>query len=254
MDKSLLPENKNDAVVVKTTSPFTIADIIISFGFIAAMLFLTNQQFIDLEFILASPQFPRSVRVLFIILIQELIILLPVFLLFYLRHRGRPNFSAAFAIHKTPFGKAMLSVTKWYLLYLLFSSIVGYIMLRMNLQIPGYGEGTSILPLFGNDEYTTAVILAVVLLVAPLVEELFFRSFLFFTLLKKIPYIWTSIITAAIFASIHLDFGAFIPRFILGLILNQIAMENNRSIVASWIFHVVNNGIALAVAMLLLPG
>jgi len=91
----------------------------------------------------------------------------------------------------------------------------------------------------------------VIVVIAPLAEELFFRGFLFMTLWKKSNYLIATICTSLIFASVHFDFNAFVPRLLLGLILNHFVVKNEKSIVPSVLFHMLNNGIALAVQLTL---
>jgi membrane protease YdiL (CAAX protease family) len=54
---------------------------------------------------------------------------------------------------------------------------------------------------------------------APLVEEIFFRGFLFQGFRARYGWVPAMLISAAIFAAAHLDLVVFIPTFILGCLL-----------------------------------
>ncbi len=228
---------------VKILTPFQISDVFFTFFCIVASF--VSIQHIPFKYFFEILSLPKSIKVFLAFVIQELIFLLPVFLLLFIRYKK--NVVKSFSIHSFPIRKGLKNIIKWYLLYLLFSIIVSIILLSFHIEIPGYGPGENLIPLFGNDEYSLLIFALIAIIIAPLVEELFFRGFVFMTLLKKYNYLLSTIITAAIFASIHFDFAAFIPRFLLGLILNHLVIENNRSIIPSFLFHVMNNGIAFIV-------
>lgn len=80
--------------------------------------------------------------------------------------------------------------------------------------------------------------------VAPLAEEVSFRGFLFPAIGKRWGYGWGAIISAAIFSIAHLQPGALVPIFILGLLLARLYMVTG-SIWPCIITHAVYNSIAL---------
>jgi membrane protease YdiL (CAAX protease family) len=64
-----------------------------------------------------------------------------------------------------------------------------------------------------------ALLALVSLIVAPFVEETFFRGFLFTGLGKRFGYSWGAVLSALLFALAHLQMAALVPIFLLGLLL-----------------------------------
>ncbi len=96
---------------------------------------------------------------------------------------------------------------------------------------------------------TTLGILAAAALVAPICEEVFFRSFVFVGLLKRYP-LWPSIIVSAIvFGVAHSDLGSLTPLIVIGLILAWVRWRTD-SIWPGMAIHAANNA---AAALFLLP-
>ena len=96
---------------------------------------------------------------------------------------------------------------------------------------------------------TTLGILAAAALVAPICEEVFFRSFIFVGLLKRYP-LWPSIVVSAIvFGVAHADVGSLIPLIVIGVILAWTRWRTD-SIWPGMVIHAANN---TAAALALLP-
>jgi uncharacterized protein len=102
----------------------------------------------------------------------------------------------------------------------------------------------------GADE---SVLLAVitglfVVAVAPVVEELFFRGFLFQALRNS----WGTVLgvagSAAIFSAIHFEPDKFVPLFILGVAL-ALLFQKTRSLWPCIALHAINNSLAFAVSL-----
>lgn len=228
---------------IRHRSPFTLVDVGIVFSFVILVLLLFYFKIFDFGFLIWNEKIDYSIRIFHVFLLQEALFLVPVVVLMIVRYRSSCIQGCGFVSFRLP--KAIMSIVWWYVVYIILAYSIAFISQWLHIQIPGFGEGRSILPLFGQDKSTPLVLILAVLCIAPIVEEMFFRGFLFRTLLKKSSYLIASIVTAFVFATIHLDFGAFIPRFILGFILNQIVWENNRSIIPAIMFHMMNNAIAL---------
>lgn len=88
-------------------------------------------------------------------------------------------------------------------------------------------------------------------LIAPMCEEVFFRSFTFMGLLRKMP-LWVAIVLSAfLFALVHLDFASFAVLFCIGLALAFLRWYSN-SIWPGIILHALNNatsGIIIILAL-----
>ena len=84
---------------------------------------------------------------------------------------------------------------------------------------------------------------------APLVEEIFFRGFLFQGFREKHGWVTGMILSAAIFAIAHLDLVVLIPTFVLGCLLAYVYHRSN-SIWPGTILHFLVNSFSLLGAYL----
>ena len=101
----------------------------------------------------------------------------------------------------------------------------------------------------GGTAFAVAVVLAVV--VAPIVEETFFRGMLY-NALRGMMGVWgASILSGAIFAIVHPTMPVgFLPILALGMVLAMLR-ESTGSLVPSMICHGINNAVALTLARLI---
>lgn len=106
----------------------------------------------------------------------------------------------------------------------------GYgIILVHNLIITALGvdtQGQAIFDIFNSLDSPVWLILAAVI-VAPLVEEIFFRGFLFQGFRKKYGWVSAMLLSSAIFAAAHLDLASLIPTFVLGIVLTYVYHRSN---------------------------
>lgn len=84
-------------------------------------------------------------------------------------------------------------------------------------------------------------------IIAPLVEEIFFRGFLFQGFRQRHGWVAGIAISSAIFAAAHLDPVAFIPTFLLGAVLAYVYHRSN-SVWPGVILHFFVNGLGLCAA------
>ncbi|MGH2503346.1 MAG: lysostaphin resistance A-like protein, partial [Ktedonobacterales bacterium] len=95
---------------------------------------------------------------------------------------------------------------------------------------------------------TTIGLLAAAALVAPVCEEVFFRSFVFVGLLKRLP-LWPSVIlSAVIFGVAHADLGSLAPLVLIGRALAW-ARWRSDSVWPGIVVHAINNTAAAAVLL-----
>ncbi len=87
------------------------------------------------------------------------------------------------------------------------------------------------------------------ILVAPVVEELFFRGFLYAGLAQRYTWRRAAVITSALFALIHLQPFAIPPIFILGYIFAYLYRRSG-SIWPAVVMHVSTNALGLGAAYL----
>ena len=87
-------------------------------------------------------------------------------------------------------------------------------------------QGETIYNLFGNlDSPIWLIFVGIVL--APFVEEMFFRGFLFAGFRQQFGWKKSALFTSAIFAVAHLQPAALIPTFILGFLLAYLFHRSN---------------------------
>ena len=79
---------------------------------------------------------------------------------------------------------------------------------------------------------------------APLVEEIFFRGFLFQGFRVRYGWVTAMLLSAAIFAGAHLDLAVLIPTFILGCLLAYVFHRSN-SIWPGILLHFLVNSFGL---------
>jgi membrane protease YdiL (CAAX protease family) len=84
-------------------------------------------------------------------------------------------------------------------------------------------------------------------IVAPFVEEVFFRGFLFQGLRQRYGWIAAMLLSSAIFAVAHLDPVALIPTFVLGNVLAYVYHRSN-SVWPGIGLHFLVNGFGLCAA------
>jgi len=80
--------------------------------------------------------------------------------------------------------------------------------------------------------------------VAPFVEEIFFRGFLFQGFRQKYGWLSAVLLSSLIFAAAHLDLVSFIPTFVLGCVL-AIVYHRSNSLWPGILFHAAINSFSL---------
>ena len=130
------------------------------------------------------------------------------------------------------------------LLILAYTIIFLHNILLMALGVDTQGD--SILKMFAElDSPFWFVLVGVVL--APFVEEIFFRGFLFQGFRQRYGWVGAMLISSAIFAVAHVDPVAFIPTFVLGSALAYVYHRSN-SVWPGMILHFLVNAFGLCAA------
>lgn len=130
------------------------------------------------------------------------------------------------------------------LLILAYTIIFLHNILLMALGVDTQGD--SILKMFAElDSPFWFVLVGVVL--APLVEEIFFRGFLFQGFRQRHGWVVAMLISSAIFAIAHIDPVSFIPTFVLGSALAYVYHRSN-SVWPGVILHFLVNAFGLCAA------
>ncbi len=74
----------------------------------------------------------------------------------------------------------------------------------------------------------------------PMIEELFFRGFMYNAFKKRVGIFWAMFITAATFAFLHAHAVGFLPIMILGMLLAYL-YEKTGTLVSSMTVHIIHN-------------
>jgi hypothetical protein len=172
------------------------------------------------------------------IILAELIYLLPVLLIFGWR---RISFGS---LGFTKFDSATMGLGCG-LLIAAYGVVMAHNLLLMFLGVDTQGE--AIFKALSELE-NPAWLLIVGVLVAPLVEEIFFRGFLFQGFRQRYGWIPALALSSVIFAAAHLDPVSFIPTFVLGAVMAYVYHRSN-SIWPGILLHFLNNGFALCAAL-----
>lgn len=140
-----------------------------------------------------------------------------------------------------PFGLVMAGVLTWYGCLPLV--IVGSIFAKAFLS--SEGSSNPILPVVQNavrsGDIGAAFLFILALGVLPgICEETLFRGFLYTFLRRKMGAFLAIVVSAAFFAGVHLDKGAFLPLFILGFGFAY-TFERTRSLVPCMVAHCMWN-------------
>jgi len=89
-----------------------------------------------------------------------------------------------------------------------------------------------------------AIIVVLAVVVAPIAEETLFRGFIFAGVRNRYGYSWAAVLSAMLFSFAHLQPGALLPIFIVGLLLAWLYMRTG-SIWTCILAHCAYNSLAL---------
>jgi membrane protease YdiL (CAAX protease family) len=202
--------------------------------------------FINLDITLNALAY-KSIGMLTIFSIQELILLIP--LVYFLKTKKISY--QELKLNKFKIGQAIKLIFFGFVAFMLINQAITFVSDYFSISIPGYGTQEQRLPLFGQDPLSIPVSFFILVLLAPLVEELLFRGFIYTKLRNSRKASSSIIISAAIFAGFHLEPEIFLPLFILGCIIGYI-YEKSGSLWVPILFHLINNGLAFAAEMYLI--
>ncbi len=138
-----------------------------------------------------------------------------------------------FPISLIGFGIVLLMI--FYLLNGVYAALLNGFGLRIQPEIT---------PLFESSPYPIILILGGTL-VAPIVEELLFRGFIFTGLYHRLGWKRAMIISSALFAIVHITPTSFLPIFILGSLFAYLYHVSG-SILPGILLHTFINGLAFA--------
>jgi len=181
--------------------------------------------------------------------IQGLFFLIPMWI--YLRKKyGKIKFSD-FGFTKKWSIKGILPAIAGYLVYVFAIFLIGLAIVVWDVKIPGFQPEEVSLPVEIGSNLTIILTAITVTILAPFVEEIFFRGFILQGLMKRIGKYWAAIVSAGLFSVLHLQLGNIIPLFIIGLILSALFIQTKSIWPSIWL-HFMVNSIAFTFQLLLL--
>jgi uncharacterized protein len=153
-------------------------------------------------------------------------------------------------------GWALLALVVYVGIFAFIQGVLPFVLPDLNLeqrQDTGFGDaaGAGFVPL--------ALTFVALVIVAPVAEETLMRGFFFSALRRKLPFVLTTLIVSAVFATMHLAGGeqgsgplwiAAIDTFILSLVLCYLREKTGR-LWASIGLHMLKNGIAFVALFIL---
>ncbi len=156
------------------------------------------------------------------------------------RERGRPNFLAA--LHWNWPSNIAVYVLAGFILSLALQAVAHFLPIPKELPIDSFFRTPA--------EAWALGILSITL--APLMEELFFRGFLYPVLARRLGVTFAVFATALGFAALHgaqllFSWGPVLVIFLVGLVLTMVRAKTN-SVAAGVIIHMAYNG-TITVAM-----
>lgn len=184
---------------------------------------------------------PGTFFIVGFLIVQHIIFLAPVFFLIFKKYGLSIQ---DFGLRPIRFRTLIKWILKGIGAFVLMLIALGTILTQV--KIPGFSPQTPYLPLFGEtgaDRIAAGIMLIVV---SPIVEEIFFRGFFLQTLLSRMKPWVASALVAAVFALIHLEFQSIGIIFLLALIINWLYIRS-RSIYPGIGFHILNNSLAFLV-------
>ncbi len=144
------------------------------------------------------------------------------------------------------FRRLALEQARWALPAGLFTSLVVALVYSAIVHALGFDQevrSTSQLDELGPGMLAGLVFMIVV--GAPVAEEIFFRGFLYTGLRQNLGFKGAAVIASAIFAAAHLHPLTYVPIFIIGIILTWVYAQTG-SLAASMLVHAAYNGVIVA--------
>lgn len=186
-------------------------------------------------------------QTLFLYVLQSLFLLIPLCVFTVWKYGS--DFEA-FGFRRVKWGTLFKRMAQGFLFYYGVSLIFVQIEMSYQVDVPGYGEQASHIPLFGDTLGGFVSAFLVIVILGPLVEELFFRGYVYQVFKKYMNVAVASAFSALVFALFHLEFQVLVPLFMLGVILNWL-FEGTRSLWTPFVFHVLNNAFAFTLEIAL---
>ncbi len=146
---------------------------------------------------------------------------------------------------------AVVTAVRWYLALVpvLFAVIILSVLAFRAAGIEGPSQEIFQIYLSEGRGPILGLLNILIVVVGPVTEELFFRGALYRSLKPRAGIRGALILSAALFAALHMDLVAFVPIFTLGLLFGWV-YEQTGSLAAPITIHLLHNGFMLYFASL----
>ena len=171
----------------------------------------------------------------------EAVLLLPIWLMAIRKYRVSWG---AVGLVSTPWGRGMLLAGAALLASMAFTVIYGAIVAALGLEELSPEQPVPIIQGLGWGTWVTVVAIAVCV---PIVEELFFRGFLFSGLAARFGPTTGALVSSLGFAASHFSVGTLIPIFVTGMVFASVYRQT-KSIWVPASAHGVQNLLALTIS------
>jgi hypothetical protein len=189
--------------------------------------------------VFAAPQFPAQFDLGLLITVWELVLIVPAWWFAVRKHKTGWK-----ALGLTPFKADTLAIGCG----LMLVSFGFNLFYNLFLMLFGLRAQMDLTVLFDQTASPWLLLLGGVV-IAPLAEEIFFRGFLFAGLRDRHGWRRAALISAGLFAVLHLQPLTFLPIFLLGLVFAYL-YHRSESIWPAVIMHMLTNGMSLGAAYL----
>ncbi len=146
--------------------------------------------------------------------------------------------------HILDFGRALLGYGAYFILTIVFSLALTYFLKGYD---PNQAQELGFKELAGQLEYIVTFVALVI--VAPIVEELLFRGYLFGRIRKRAGFWVSAVVTSAVFGLAHLQLNVGIDVFALSLVLCYLR-EKTGALWAGIMLHMIKNAAAFTILFL----
>jgi membrane protease YdiL (CAAX protease family) len=175
-------------------------------------------------------------------------------LAYFIINKYKQSFFEALGVNVKSFIKGVILGLASYVSYLPFLFIALLISLGISSFFKMAPEENPLLNVFSIEgrPWLLFYFVLCICIIGPIVEELFFRGFLYPALRKKVGSILSIFLSAALFSLLHMTFVGFLPIFFLGILLAYI-YEKSGSLLPSITIHIIHNS-SITLFLLIIKG
>ena len=224
-------------------APWTLRDIIFTIITTTTLILLAK---VGISKIIESypelSKLNKTVRTVLKLILQYIVMLTPLLVITWKKYKLSKKI---FGINRVNPKKVIGGVIEGFAIYYAIAILIIVAIIYLGIEIPGAEIKKNILEYFGNTKKDIAIAGVMIIIIGPIIEEVIFRGFLYRGLANIIGKWWGSIISAGIFAVLHIETEAILPVFTLALIMNHI-VSKTKSIKTSIVFHIIQNAMAFS--------